>query len=315
MKKRLVTTAILLTMMIACICGCGKKETGSKSVDICAGVYQNRLVEEIGGEEQAYYYYLILNEDGTGTLDAQDTVPVKWDAKSVKTDSTDYKTSFNGKMLSLEDNGVTVEYKYLKEIALDEFFENRDNPEYMFYIEDMAYIKNSFVEEQANKNSFDSYDEVISYLTPGQAYAYIEMYGYDGKVLVVTDELYDDGDGNKLTLTGTVYAKADDEVTYMTVAFSDGTARPIAVKDGVLMEATQHSAAGYFFVPEGNAVMAKFSVYEDYDEEANVTYGGFVRETNSFEDENEKWIETEEEYVAAYEEYLSADPIKFTVVK
>lgn len=315
MKNKLMIAVFTLLIVTAGLCGCGKKGADNKSVDIHSGVYQNRVVEEMEGSESAYYYYLILNDDGTGTLDAQDTVPVTWDAKSVKTESTDYKTSFNGKVLSLEDNGVAIDYKYLKEITIDEFLQNRDNPEYMFYIEDMAYMLNSFVEEQAGKNSFDSYEDVIANLTSGQGYAYIDVYGHDGKVLIVTDELYDYAEGVKAAMVGTVYVENDGEVTYATVLASDGTARPIALKDGILFEANQHNVAGYFFTPEGDAIMVKFSVFEEYNEEGTAAYSGFVRETNSFEEENENWISSEADYMACYEEYNAASPIEFTVVK
>lgn len=348
MKKKILAVAIIMAMFVVFLGGCGKKETDSTSateasnvevadaeaadveatsdvdeeastevvfVDIHSGVYQNRVVEEMEGEINSYYYYLILNDDGTGTLDAQDSVPVTWDAHSVKTELTAYNTFFDGKKITLEDNGVAIEYKFLKDTPIDEFLENRENPEYMFYIEDMAYMLNSFVEEQADKNSFDSYDEVIANLTSGQGYAYIDVYGHDGKVLVITNELYDYAEGVKAAMFGVVYAENDGEVTYKTVLLSDGTGRPIAVKDGVLFEANQHDVSGYFFNPDGAGIMAKFSVFEEYDEAGTASYSGFVRETNSFEEDNEKWIATEEEYLACYNEYLEAKPIEFTVVE
>ncbi|MGN0280196.1 MAG: hypothetical protein ACI4C4_12670 [Lachnospiraceae bacterium] len=196
----------------------------------------------------------------------------------------------------------------------EELLQNTDDPEDMSGVEQADYIPNSFVEEFAGKNTFESYDEVIGFLQPGQAYAYIEMYGYDGKVLLVTENTFVDGDGKTVAMQAGAYALIEDEVWYVTAASSDGTARPLAVKDGILMEAEQHGVSGYFFVPEGDAVMAKFSVYESFDAEGNVEYGGFVRQTNSFDESDETWISTEEEYQNCYEEYLSATPIEFTVV-
>lgn len=49
-------------------------------------------------------------------------------------------------------------------------------------------IPNSFVEEQAGKTEFDSYDELISNMTAGQAYAYVTLTGYEGDVLLITDQ-------------------------------------------------------------------------------------------------------------------------------
>ena len=53
-------------------------------------------------------------------------------------------------------------------------------------------IPNSFVEEQAGKTEFDSYDELISNMTAGQAYAYGTLTGYEGDVLLITDQTYDE---------------------------------------------------------------------------------------------------------------------------
>ena len=40
-----------------------------------------------------------------------------------------------------------------------------------------AFMPNGFIEEKAQKNEFDSYEEVIGYLEAGQAYTYVDVLG------------------------------------------------------------------------------------------------------------------------------------------
>ena len=97
----------------------------------------------------------------------------------------------------------------------EELLQNTDAPEDVSGVEQTDYIPNSFVEESAGKNAFESYDEVISFLQPGQAYAYIEMYGYDGKVLLVTENTFVDADGKTVAMQAGAYALIEDEVWYV----------------------------------------------------------------------------------------------------
>lgn len=48
-----------------------------------------------------------------------------------------------------------------------------------------AFMPNGFIEEKAQKNEFDSYEEVIGYLEAGQAYTYVDVLGSEEPVLLV----------------------------------------------------------------------------------------------------------------------------------
>lgn len=288
-------------------------------VDLVPGVYQDIEVNDIDdGSEDArpyFFYYLVLNEDGTGTFDGQDTIPLTWDAKSITSGGTTYDVEFNGLSLTLKDGEIETNYSFLEDVNIDEFVKNRDNPEYMFEIEDAIFMLSSFVEEEAKKNSFADYDELISYLKPGQAYAYVDVYGLDKKALFITEGVYDNGGGKMATIEAYVYNEHNGKITYDTICYSDGTARPLAVKDGIIYCAAQHSMSAYFYSEETEGIMCKMYVSEEFDTEGNSTYSGFYRETNSFDDDNEKQIETEEEFTKCYNEYFDATPIEFTVVE
>ncbi len=50
-----------------------------------------------------------------------------------------------------------------------------------------AFMPNGFIEEKAQKNEFDSYEEVIGYLEAGQAYTYVDVLGSEEPILLVTE--------------------------------------------------------------------------------------------------------------------------------
>ena len=87
-------------------------------------------------------------------------------------------------------------------------------------------IPNSFVEEQAGKTEFDSYDELISNMTAGQAYAYVTLTGYEGDVLLITDQTYDDN-GSTPAMMAYVYLKENGKVRFATVVGGRDTAYPV----------------------------------------------------------------------------------------
>lgn len=174
-----------------------------------------------------------------------------------------------------------------------------------------VYIS-SFVEEVAGKSEFESYDEVISYLKKGQGYAYIKVKGYDGDILALAESTYHDKEKN-LSIDVALYAKVDGVVKNLGNVSTAGTAYPIAVEDGALYACNPHSYEVYYVNPEGDGLMMKDSIHEEYDDSGKPSYTGFTRETNSFDNDVE-FTGGEKEYEKYYENYLSATPIDFTPV-
>ena len=122
-------------------------------------------------------------------------------------------------------------------------------------------IPNSFVEEQAGKTEFDSYDELISNMTAGQAYAYVTLTGYEGDVLLITDQTYDDN-GSTAAMMAYVYLKENGKVRFATVVGGSDTAYPVRYADHVLYTAGNHEFCSYFVSEETQGVMVKDSVME-----------------------------------------------------
>lgn len=279
-----------------------------------AGVYRYVFEEELEGNEVKNYNYLAIKDDNTGVWVAQDKVDISWDSENIKTDSQDIPYEIqDGNILLKEETGETL-YEAQAELDLKEFVTYCDDAEYLWSIGPSFDVKNSFVEEQANKTEFESYEEVISYLTSGQAYAYIQIQGYEGDLLAVADTTYEYEPGKNAAMEIYIYAMINNSVQYVTVAWSDGTGRPIAVNDGVLVCATQHDVSGSFFNPDGDGIMTKFYASEEY-ESGEAHYSGFERETNSFDAENENDDIDEAEYYKLYDFYNAGEPIFFNVVE
>lgn len=348
MKKRMI--AVLLMAMVFTVSGCGENqadiknegaeaenaeaadeeviaqssneaEESSEAADSASsnetkeagcpesGVYQALYEEELEGEMTQSFHYIIVSEDMTGLMIVQDEVNITINEDAIKDEGgTEYKYSYDS-----ENKAITLEngekYSYINGTNAEEFIENHDNPEYMFGIE--CWIAPSdFVEEAAGKTRFESYDELISYLKPGQGYAYVKLFGSDEDLLFITDEPYDNGDGKMVAITADIHGFRNGAVEYYTVEQSLGTANPLAVADGVLYSGGHHEVNGDFVVPDGDAIMMKFTASEE-----NGEYTGFFRTTNSFEESVSTEITTKEQYDELYDQFLAAEPIEFTIVK
>ncbi len=170
----------------------------------------------------------------------------------------------------------------------------------------------SFVEEVAGKTEFESYDEVISYLKKGQGYAYIQLKGYNGDVLALAENVYKDK-GKNLAIDVALYGEVDGVVKNLGNVSSAGTAYPVAVQDGAIFACNHHSYEVYFVNPEGDGLMMKDCIHEEYNENGNATYIGFTRETNSFDNDVE-FTGGEAEYKKYWENYFAATLLDFTPI-
>ena len=175
-------------------------------------------------------------------------------------------------------------------------------------------LLDDFVQQAAQKETFESFDEVISYLTEGQGYAYLKVIGHEGDVLAVTDYVYKNDDKTNASIGATLYGEVDGEIRNLGYVGSAGTAYPLAASDGLIYGCNPHSYEVYFFNPEGTGVMLKDNISEIYDEAGNASYSGITRKTNNFDDTVE-FTGGEAEYNKYWENYFNAEVINFTVVK
>jgi hypothetical protein len=154
------------------------------------------------------------------------------------------------------------------------------------------------------------YDEVISSLKAGQAYAYVDIAGGEHQALLVADDTYDDGNGHNVAISAALYClDTDGSVINYTNVLSEGTAYPIAVKDGYLYYGGNHHVAKEYIDLEYASVMTKEDAEESFDENGNEAYYYF-----SLDDEFEGEVDDDSHLMQLFDEYGEADVVDFTVV-
>lgn len=225
--------------------------------------------------------------------------------ESVETISSEQQTEIAEE--STEQQTEAVEQS--TEVVMDD--------ETAFHGDEEMNMLNSFVEEKAGKDTFTSFDELISYLQPGQAYAYVDVRGAEEPLLLVTEQTYDNMDGNQVSINAYIYMKNDNGVQYASAIASDGTAYPLALGDGLLYQAGNHTVGTQCVSTDTHAIMYMAYVYEETDETANTEhYGGFVRTENDFSgDEEEIDTDSPETMQKLMEDYGKAEVINFKVVQ
>ena len=143
------------------------------------------------------------------------------------------------------------------------------------------FMPGSFVEYAAGKETFESFDELISYLKDGEAYTYFDIEGFDGQLLAVTDGTFKDLEGHNAAIEATFYGNVDGTVRFVGNAFSGGTAYPIRCDGAVIYAAGNHEYQSEFMGADGTALIVKDYIHVEYDESGNASYTGFMRDTNA----------------------------------
>lgn len=148
------------------------------------------------------------------------------------------------------------------------------------------FMPGSFVEEAAGKETFDSYDELISFLKKDNGYTYFKLDGYDGDLLAVTDQTYDDLDGHRVSIEVTFYGDVNGKVRFIGNAISSGTSYPVRCDGTLIYSAGNHEYTSQFMNSDGTALIVKDYISESFDENGKAEYSGFHRETNTYDSED-----------------------------
>ena len=222
----------------------------------------------------------------------------------------------------VEDDSILKEmYETYNKATVINFFQGE--AEFVPDPEIGDYPSNGF-EDRVGKTSFESYDEIIGLLEGDEAYALVNVKGYDGEVLLVTDYTYDDLMGHIATTECTPYTiKADGTCSADSIIVSGGTATPIKMdKDGVLMTASHTSVEkdcyGENGTPNSAIMVLATATADELDDNGNPkTVYGFTRTKNSVIDDDSKFFEGNEIdiYNQLFDEYNKAEEISFTRVK
>lgn len=226
-------------------------------------------------------------------------------------------------IIEVEDNSILSEmYDIYAKATVINFFQGEGEAVIEGDMEVGDYPSNA-LEERAGKTSFESYDEIISLLEGDEAYAYVNIKGYDGKVLLVAENTYDDLLGHIATTECTPYTmKSNGKCTADSLLFSGGTATPLTIdKDGVVFSLTHTSVEKSCYGENGTndvGIMLLAYVYADEldDNGTPKTVSGFTRTKNSVIDDDSKELEGSEVdiFKNLMTEYEKTEPISFTKI-
>lgn len=223
----------------------------------------------------------------------------------------------------LEDDSVLTEmYETYAQATVINFFqgEAEASGEPVGDMEVGDYPSNE-LEERVGKTSFDSYDEIIGLLEGDEAYALVDVKGYDEKVLMVAEWVYDDLLGHMAATECVPYTmKSDGKVHADSSLYTGGTATPLAMDaEGNIFTVTHQSVEKLCYGENGTdnkSIMVMAYVYtEELDDNGmpkSVT--GFKRTNNSVVDDDS--VELGENdvdfWTALWDEYEKTEPISFT---
>ena len=176
--------------------------------------------------------------------------------------------------------------------------------------EDGYYGPEDFVQEQSGKTEFTDYEDVIANLKDGQGYAYIQVYGYDGDVLAVSDSVFL---ADHSAADATLYAMQDGKPKSLGIVAGNGSAYPLRLADGIIYSGDNHNYETYFMNTSGGipGIMAKDVVSDGINGDGS--FSGFLREDNNF-DNDKDFTGGQEEFDALIKDRESKPIIEFTIV-
>ena len=173
------------------------------------------------------------------------------------------------------------------------------------------FIPGSFVEEKVGKGEFESTDEVLSYLDPGQGYTYLELPGAPDKVLGISSEPVEEGQ-KTFTKELCLYGMDNGKVRNLGNVYSD--AHPLLMGDGTIV-AYSDKIYEEDCLGENGYVMVKVYIYKSTEDDGSIKYGGFIRKDNTFDHDED----VPEDAADLFDQYIKdaakLKPIELTLVE
>jgi len=171
-------------------------------------------------------------------------------------------------------------------------------------------LPEDFVQDQSGKLEFKDFDEIISCLKDGQGYAYIKVYGYDGDVLAVAEQVFL---ADHSAPEASLYAMKDGKPHCMGMVVGNGSAYPLRLADGIIYGGDNHNYDTYFLSESAGfpGIMQKDAVYDGIDSDGK--FGGFMRDENVF-DKDKDFTGGQKEFDALIAERESKPVIEFTII-
>lgn len=171
----------------------------------------------------------------------------------------------------------------------------------------MAFLIGSFLILTAcgSQNGDKTYQDTIAALPKSDYTATVDI-GLDKPVLLVTDAVYDDGNGNEAAIYCDVYFPVGKKIQKIGTIESMGTAYPIAVgKDGIYA-VLDKGVQKYSVDAAGDKLVMTQNIYVSYDAKGNASY--FSSEAGAAKSVSAA------EYDSAQENYAKGVTVDFTKV-
>ena len=156
----------------------------------------------------------------------------------------------------------------------------------------------------------ETFDSIIGSLEPGQAYAFAEI-DADNDVLLITNGTYDNRDGNMAAIDAIIYGYgADQKIMEYGQVMSEGTAYPLAQKDGYIYFGGGHHVGKEYIDESVSSIITKEDASETFDNNGKATYYYF-----SLDPKYEGEVADDTNLFRLFDEYSKATIINFTIVE
>lgn len=184
-------------------------------------------------------------------------------------------------------------------------------------IDDM-FIPYSFLEERTGRNFFESKEDIITNLNPGEGYAVAKMENGED-VILISEKCYSLSNDEYVSINAVPYYKTNNGYEYGNTPFeSSENDYPIKLtNDGNIICAGSHIVEKYMLIINDNrrGFSYKYTISESSDENQKNSYSGFVTDfetetTSNFDEDNDGAAF----YIEAMEEYQTSVPVTFTVI-
>lgn len=286
------------------------------------------------GYEEHHYYTIDLNTGKKLTLKE-----LFWeDFNYIEKISEEIKTQMREQMLEDENNRYFIdtdmpEDDFHQITEETEFYIDKDNklvisfheaevaPAYMGCVEFVinseevnlmrkpcaGYVANGMFSSKLI-DSFDSVDELTGILGEDKWYATGQLSTSKESFVLVTDGVYDYGNGTMAAINADLYAQNEQgKIVKYGQLESSGTAYPLMVSDEYIFYAGPHHISKMYIDESCSALLTKESATEIYDEKGKPTYYYF-----SLEDGFAGKVENDREYERLFSEYGKAEVVHFT---
>lgn len=167
-----------------------------------------------------------------------------------------------------------------------------------------------FLQYQSGVTEFKDYDEIISYLQPGQGYALVDVSGGKDKVLLITELVFE---ADHSAYEASVYAMDNGVPMQMTTITGNGSSYPLRIdSEGLIYCGDNHHYETYFMTDNNEFIVQAY--IDDGVNDGSGEFVGFTRPERSF-DPTEDYTGGQEGFDKLIADRDSQPVIEFTMIE